>query len=70
VKIRIVRVISKLLPTPNFSDCANKRLGVFLGARPAGNGSKNIKFCPCTIRIEIWCQRVMLQYKIQNIKVI
>jgi hypothetical protein len=33
VKIRIFRVISKLLPTPNFSDWATKRICVFLGTQ-------------------------------------
>ena len=50
MKIRIFRVISKLLPTPNFSDCATKRLGVFLGALLA-MAVKILSFVPAQLEL-------------------
>ena len=50
MKIRIFRVISKLLPTPKFSDCATKRLGVFLGAQMA-MAVKTLSFVPAQLEL-------------------
>ena len=41
---------NKLLPTPNFSDCATKRLGVFLGAQLA-MAVKILSFVPAQLEL-------------------
>ena len=52
MKIRIFRVIliSKLLPTPNFSDWVTKRLGVFFGAQLA-MAVKILSFVPAQLEL-------------------
>ena len=53
MKIRIFRVINKLLPTPNISDCATKILGVFLGA-PLAMAVKILSCVPAQLELRLF----------------